>query len=454
MTYEFYISNFLRRVVQNSTLHAVFHLTNVKSAASEKFFWRLMIWSSVLSALFLVALFWIRYLTNPTVITLDRNYHEWNTTFPSLTICFHDRMNATARDELIDRLKPNDTKKLERFLDLLVSTDIFSVGELAEYDEYSEMDFKLILNQLTNVINRKVILGNDIEAKFYRVITEMGICYSFNSDIIHLISSEGLGIYNPANELVEINIVERETTASLRNLTSNGDIFYHGPFDAPLILKRFKVHTSASAFLTMTFKPVTVTADFTIQDLYVQQRNCRFRHESNLDFFPSYYSNNLCILECRLKFFIQFCGCIPHFYNLAVRVPICRLKQLKCLMDNHNNITRSLSSCVCLKDCHSISFTLQNYVLFDWFNDPLIKWDMDVPKVRYSRRIIYGFVDAVASTGGIAGLFFGASVITVIELIFLFIKTSLKSLESYRKKQKHPSEQNIHLKIKINCHKK
>lgn len=183
-----------------------------------------MIWSAVISALFLVTLFWIRFLTNPTVISLDRNYHEWNTTFPSLTICFHDRINVTARDILIERLKPNDTKNLERFLDLLVSTDIFNVGQLAEYDEYSDLDLKLVLNEITNVVQRKVILGNEIEAKFHRVLTEMGICYSFNSDIIPLISMDDTEMFNFRGNLVEINIVERETTASLRNLTSNGDV--------------------------------------------------------------------------------------------------------------------------------------------------------------------------------------------------------------------------------------
>ncbi|KAL1380678.1 hypothetical protein pipiens_014016 [Culex pipiens pipiens] len=137
----------------------------------------------------------------------------------------------------------------------------------------------------------------------------------------------------------------------------------------------------------MTFKPVTVTADSTIENLYVQQRNCRFPHESNLEFFVGFYTNSLCMLECRLKF---------------------------------------LASCRCLKDCNSIGFTLQNYVLFDWFKAPLIKWDMEFQKVRYSRRIIFGFADAMVSTGGICGLFFGASFITVVELCYLFLRNILK----------------------------
>lgn len=45
----------------------------------------------------------------------------------------------------------------------------------------------------------------------------------------------------------------------------------------------------------------------------VDQRKCRFQHESNLTHFPV-YTRNICIQECRLNLVYKLCKCIPHFY--------------------------------------------------------------------------------------------------------------------------------------------
>ncbi|XP_058458184.1 sodium channel protein Nach-like [Malaya genurostris] len=427
MAYQFYITKFISRVLERNTMHGVFHLTNPKSSLAEKISWVLVISSVVICSIYLLTLFWIRYLTNPTVISLDRNYHEWNTTFPSLTVCFHDRLNTTARDMLIDQVKPENPQKFEQFLARLVEANIFRLETLVEFEEYSDMDLKAVLNQITNFVDTKVMLDNGITGKLFRVITELGICYTFNSDMVRFTSAEELEEEDLPTDLIQISATERDIMASLGNLTSNGNIYYHGPYEIPSYLKKLIVTLATNAFLTITFKPVIITADSTIQDLYVQQRRCRFSHESNLEFYPNYYSHSLCLLDCRLRLFLDHCSCLPYFYNVNAQVPVCRPKELQCIVDHLGEIRRSLSSCGCLKDCNTISFTLQHFVMFDWFNDPLIKWDIEVPKVRYSRRIIFGFVDAMTSTGSIFGLFFGASVITLIELFYSVVKNAFQS---------------------------
>ncbi|XP_055527002.1 pickpocket protein 11-like [Wyeomyia smithii] len=397
MVYQFPISKFLRHVLNESSLHGVFHLINPKSQLAEKILWAVTIGSVVFCSLSLLTVFWYRYLTNPTVITLDRNYHEWNTTFPSMTVCFHDRLNITARDNMVKQLKPENPEKFKNFLGLLAEANIFRLQTLMEFDEYSYLDLKETQNQITNFVDTKVTLDNGKEAEFKRVVTELGICYTFNSAITRFLSTEPLNSDDSRDELVQVTMMERDIMASLENLTANGNIFYHGPYEVPSILKRLMVSASTSAFLTITFKPVIITGDSTIELLYVSQRRCRYSYESNLLMFPQYYSHSICLLDCRLRFFLKFCGCVPFFYNLDVETPVCRIKQLSCIVQKLVTIRQSLSNCGCLKDCNTISYTLQSYVLFEWFNDPLIKWNMETPKVRYSRRIIYGLVDALGS---------------------------------------------------------
>lgn len=36
---------------------------------------------------------WIRFQTSPVVISMDRNMFFWNTSFPSLTVCPHRRID-------------------------------------------------------------------------------------------------------------------------------------------------------------------------------------------------------------------------------------------------------------------------------------------------------------------------------------------------------------------------
>lgn len=41
-------------------------------------------------------IFIARYITHPLVMSIDRDYFNWNITYPSLTICSKARMNETA----------------------------------------------------------------------------------------------------------------------------------------------------------------------------------------------------------------------------------------------------------------------------------------------------------------------------------------------------------------------
>lgn len=40
--------------------------------------------------------FFRRHLYNPTVLSIERDFINWNTTFPSLTICPINKLNETA----------------------------------------------------------------------------------------------------------------------------------------------------------------------------------------------------------------------------------------------------------------------------------------------------------------------------------------------------------------------
>lgn len=51
------------------------------------------------------------------------------------------------------------------------------------------------------------------------------------------------------------------------------------------------------------------------KSLFEFQRKCKFEEESNLDYFPRIYTQDLCRLECRMKKFREKCGCLPFFHK-------------------------------------------------------------------------------------------------------------------------------------------
>jgi hypothetical protein len=63
-------------------------------------------------AIFVVVGSWNRYDINPTVMSLEKDYRQWNTLFPAVTMCFLQNMNHTRADQ---EIKKYDMKKMAVF---------------------------------------------------------------------------------------------------------------------------------------------------------------------------------------------------------------------------------------------------------------------------------------------------------------------------------------------------
>lgn len=76
------------------------------SVASLTSFSLSVFWCSVI-VLFVIfssinaSIFWTRYLNNPTVVTIDRDYLNRNITFPPITLCLRHKLNETAMEEFL-----------------------------------------------------------------------------------------------------------------------------------------------------------------------------------------------------------------------------------------------------------------------------------------------------------------------------------------------------------------
>lgn len=99
----------------------------------------------------------------------------------------------------------------------------------------------------------------------------------------------------------------------------------------------------------------------------LDERRCHSMAPSNLSMFPTTYSQNLCLMECRLNFIIKKCRCIPHFYfnrNIArsaiAKISICNVTGLNCIYRFARQIRKIYSNsktlpstvkCQCYPNC-------------------------------------------------------------------------------------------------------
>ncbi|XP_061500162.1 sodium channel protein Nach [Anopheles gambiae] len=432
MVYTFSFTKAIQNVLAQTSLHGVFHLVHKRSTYVEKVIWLGIISMALFAGCYNVGSFWVRYWTNPTVIALDRDYHLWNTTFPSLTVCFQKRLNEAARDQLIAQVDPELAERYGEFLDTLLESDIENVGHLAEFDEFEGTNLRQLLNELTDRPNAVVTMEGDLHGTLVRSLTEMGICYTFNTAIGRYLSIDP---YAPDEKLYEVSVFNGEASATISNCTSNGNIFFHSPYEMPTIRKSLLIERGFFTFTKMDFNALAITSVPALKSLSIKQRKCRFPHESNLKFFPEYYSYGLCLLECKFYLFLKHCDCIPYFYQISDPSKYCKLSQLACVELYQSYISfltadelrEIFGACNCLKNCDDVTFTLQHYGSTFWFNDPVIKWSIRIPKIRYSRRIIFDFIDAMVSTGSILEFFFGFSIITLVELAYFSMRNLILS---------------------------
>lgn len=60
---------------------------------------------------------------------------------------------------------------------------------------------------------------------------------------------------------------------------------------------------------------ITITKSLNdIRGLKLQDRGCIFRNERNLN-ITKIYSQRSCIIECRLRYILKRCHCLPYYFN-------------------------------------------------------------------------------------------------------------------------------------------
>ncbi|TMW49501.1 hypothetical protein DOY81_005420, partial [Sarcophaga bullata] len=122
------------------------------------------------------------------VISMDRNKLVWNTSFPSLTVCPHKRIDELKVDEYImthsDLFTTDEDKEgFKDFVEKLARLSYDNIDQLPMNKSYGITSDKYLalLYELKWQFEPEISSGAAVKMFIYETQTEFGICHSVNS---------------------------------------------------------------------------------------------------------------------------------------------------------------------------------------------------------------------------------------------------------------------------------
>ncbi|RZF35379.1 hypothetical protein LSTR_LSTR009764 [Laodelphax striatellus] len=384
---------------------------------------------------------WYRFNTNPTVISLQKDYRTWKTAFPAATVCFADKLDGKIAEHLIRQNLPKATEDEMRygmsFLYTVANAEYMSLNNFLLFKDDKRLDAADLLKLATQVSVNMTYDARIFDTKikylgFLRTLTEMGICYTFGGV---LAQSFAYQVSNAKSTYKDFkppycSFQNPLCYASIEDLPVNLSYYIHSAYEMPIfgsggftVLQNMERDT--------TFRFLETIASKELRHLMPQQRGCRFLDEPFAGWSIAHYSYNVCMMECRRRVAHEYCQCSPHFYLKNDRYKVCNVEGLACL-SRYTKTLLTLKSqgppfnCACLPNCEDIKFFLDKNTKREWTHPvpPNIRfrWAIEIySKTRLKRDIIYGFEDLLVSCGGTAAFFLGCSLLTFVEIFYFLV---------------------------------
>lgn len=181
------MKNFLLIVISISAIHGFNHITKKGYHPLERLLWLVLVSYAAYQTVSISKISLDRYQDNPTVISLERDRYSWNTSFPAATICPLNKVNEELLDEYLDSINSShitDKVQFRKFVTSLLNATYENFDEILDYGNYTG-------DELLNIIKKfryrfTLTVSSTIFTEKYPLqmsLSELGVCYSFNSQM-------------------------------------------------------------------------------------------------------------------------------------------------------------------------------------------------------------------------------------------------------------------------------
>ncbi|XP_044317833.1 sodium channel protein Nach isoform X2 [Drosophila rhopaloa] len=433
---------FIIEFLQGSSIHGFIYLAKLGLNFVERMLWFAFICVALFSIISLSKRTWHRFQTSPMVISMDRNKLVWNTSFPSLTVCPHKRIDELKVEEYIlshpdQFLSEEDQEDFRDFIVKLASLTYDNLETLPLNKSYGipGVQYLDLLYELKWPFEPDISSGTAVKMYIYETQTEFGICHSVNSLVAryNTLNYWRSGEWNLLDhgDRVTVHPLDGEIYAQIINLSTAYDVYFHGAGDVPSISKQ-RYTFPESDYTTVEIMALEIYTNEEARAFSAKQRSCRFIYEAEDMLTVPIYSFGLCLSECRMFFALQVCGCVPHFYRNLLRngrrLPVCGLEGIGCLVKIKREIISLKSdkykiNCNCLANCDDSNFFVQSHRSRVWFLGANLQWGIGgggYPKMQLRRDVLFSFADVLVYIGGLVGFFLGCSALSFTEIIYYF----------------------------------
>ncbi|XP_046395809.1 pickpocket protein 19-like [Ischnura elegans] len=399
------------------------------------------------------------YKEQPVSFVVDTTYAHWNTDFPAISAC------EVKSDKLYDVAERMYGRDRDMNMDLFLKDMAFFDGTCHSCAAHCDKghiqcpsDLPKIVRQVRSTCRELMTScswnGDPIDCctHFRPMLTEMGPCYVFNS---------ALSVQTPPSYFRrggKSSSIRKRKFFSNRK-TGPGVLYFQTNYSikspkSALTARMKHVHALKNEqFLSEYDRKETDTKEVKnevgVEGLEVSQRLCRFPWEKPNGSIPLYeqYSYSTCVVECHATAQMDMCNCTDHF----IPTPpgwnhTCTVKGLACIT-KYQSTLRSLRTswskkpglvCDCDSGCMEPEYTIVEKTKIPQppTNPPMITVRMSaLPSERFRRSIVRTRLDLVVSLGGTAGLFLGASILSVAEILY---HLTIMITQIRQKKRVHP----------------
>ncbi|XP_039954264.1 sodium channel protein Nach [Bactrocera tryoni] len=439
---------FIFEFLQGSSIHGFIYLAKIGLSIVERMIWLAFICLALFAIISLSKRTWERFQTSPMVISMDRNKLVWNTSFPSLTVCPHKRIDELKVEEYMEKHPETFESEQDRidfhaFIEKLARLTYENIETLPRNKTFGIPSSKYLdlLYELKWNFEPEMSSGAAVQMFIYETLTEFGICHSVNS-LVARYNSYDYWKRNDWNILdhgdrVTVHPLDGEIYAQIINLSTAYDVYFHGSGDIPNISKQ-RYTFPETDYTTVELIALEIYTAEEARAFTTKQRKCRYQYEAEEMLTSPIYSFGLCLAECRMFFALKVCGCVPHFYRNRLKngrvLRICDFDGLACLEDIKREIISLKSSrykidCHCLSNCDDSNFFVQSHRSRVWFLGANLQWGIiDYPKMQLRRDVLFSFADVLVYIGGLIGFFLGCSALSFTEVIYYFTARLVKRL--------------------------
>lgn len=172
-------------VISISTIHGFNHITKKGYHPIERLIWITLVICAVCTVASVSNVFLERYRENPTVISMERDRYSWNTSFPGATICPLKKVDERYLNDFLEKSSDiKDKEKYHRFVTSLLNASYENLDQLVEHENVTEGDFLDIIKKFRFKFNPTI--SSTIFTQEYGLqmsLTDLGVCYSFNTHL-------------------------------------------------------------------------------------------------------------------------------------------------------------------------------------------------------------------------------------------------------------------------------